>query len=116
MTIEATQRRDGAILVLLPKGRIEAPDIEEFVTPIQERILNGDLNIIIIDLKDVEAIDTAGIHSLLSIAAKLVIRQGNLVLCGLRSNLFALLKVTACDQVVQIVETYEEAVESFRQS
>jgi anti-anti-sigma factor len=115
VTIEATQRRDGAILVLLPKGRIEAPDIEEFVTPIQERILNGELNIII-DLEDVEAIDAAGIHSLLSIAAKLVIRQGKLVLCGLHSNLSALFKVTGFDQVVRIVDTYEEAVESFRQN
>ena len=114
MTIEATQKRDGTILVLLPKGRIEAPDIEEFEKPIQERILNGELNIII-DLAEVEAIDTAGIHSLLAIAAKLVIRQGKLVLCGLGKNVLAIFKVTSSDQVVQIVDTYEEAVESFRQ-
>ena len=113
MTVEATQKRDGSILVLLPKGRIEAPDIEEFEKPIQERISNGELNIII-DLAEVDAIDTAGIHSLLAIAAKLVIRRGKLVLCGLGKNVLAIFKVTSSDQVVQIVDTYEEAVEVLR--
>lgn len=113
VTIEATQKHDGAILVLFPKGRIVAPDVDQFVKSIQERILNGDLNIII-DLEEVEAIDAAGIHSLLSIAAKLVIKHGKLVLCGLGHNVLVLFKVTSCDQVVDIVATYEEAVESFR--
>jgi len=113
LTIEATQRRDGAILVLLPKGRIEAPDTEEFERSVRERILNGDLNIII-DFAQVEAIDSAGIRSLLSIAARVVVKHGKLVLCGLGNNLGTLFRVTAIDQVVQIVESYEEAVESFR--
>ena len=113
MTIEAIQRRDGAILVLLPKGRIEAPDTEEFENSIRERIVRGDLNIII-DFADVEAIDSAGIRSLLSIAASLVIKQGKLVLCGIGNNLGALLRVTAFDQVVEIVDSYEDAVQSFR--
>ena len=114
MTIEATQKHDSGILVLLPKGRIEAPDIAEFEKPIQERISKGELNIII-DLAEVEAIDTAGIHSLLAISAKLVIRQGKLVLCGLGKNVLAIFKVTSSDQVVQIVDTYQDAVDSFRQ-
>ncbi len=113
MTIEATQRRDGAILVLLPKGRIEAPDTVEFERSVRERILSGDLNIII-DFAQVEAIDSAGIRSLLSIAARVVVRHGKLVLCGLGNNLGTLFRVTAIDQVVQIVESYEEAVETFR--
>ena len=114
MTFEASQKRDGTILVLLPKGRIEAPDIEDFEKPIQERISSGELNIII-NLEEVEAIDPAGIHSLLGIAAKLVIRQGKLVLCSLGNNVRALFKVTSSDQVVHIVDTYEDAVDSFRQ-
>ena len=113
LTIEAIQRRDGAILVLLPKGRIEAPDIREFENSIHDRIVKGDLNIII-DFADVETIDVAGIRSLLTIAARLVVRHGKLVLCGLGSNLGALLRVASFDQVVDIVDSYEEAVESFR--
>ena len=113
MTIEAIQRRDGAILVLLPKGRIEAPDIEEFEKPIQERIRNGDSNIII-DFGDVEAIDAAGIQSLLSIAARLVIKRGKLVICGLSANISTLLTLTACDQVVEIADSYDDAVKNFR--
>ena len=113
MTIEAIQRRDGAILVLLPKGRIETPDIEEFERPIQERIRNGDLNIII-DFEEVEAIDSAGIRSLLGIAARVVINHGKLVLCGLESNLATLFRVTAVDQVVPVVDSYREAVDRFR--
>lgn len=111
--LEATQRHDGAILVLLPKGRIEAPDIEAFEQSIQERILNGDLNIII-DFEAVEAIDSAGIRSLLSIAARVVIKHGKLVFCGLRNNLAILFRVTAVDQVVSVVDSYEEAIDSFR--
>ncbi|MXX93090.1 MAG: STAS domain-containing protein [Chloroflexi bacterium] len=113
VTIQAIQRRDGAILVLLPKGRIEAPDIEEFEKPIQERIRNGDSNIII-DFGEVEAIDSAGIHSLLSIAARVVIRHGKLVVCGLGTNIRTLFSVTSCDQVVEIVDSYDDAVKSFR--
>ena len=113
LTIEAVQRRDGAILVLLPRGRIEAPDIEEFENSIHDRIVSGDLNIII-DLANVEAIDSAGIRSLLSITAGLVVKHGKLVLCNLGNNLSALLKVTAFDQIVEIVDSYEDAVESFR--
>ena len=113
LTIEAAQRRDGAILVLLPKGRIEAPDIEEFENSVHDRIVSGDFNIII-DFADVEAIDSAGVQSLLSIAARLVVKRGKLVLCGLGNNLSALLKVMAFDQVVDIVDSYEDAVKSFR--
>lgn len=113
MTIEAIQRRDGAILVLLPRGRIATPDIEAFENSIQDRILNGDLNIII-DFADVEAIDSAGIRSLLAIAARLVVKRGKLVMCGLGNNLNAFLKVTAFDQIVEIVDSYEDALESFR--
>lgn len=113
MTIEASQRHDGAILVLLPKGRIEARDIEQFEKPIWDRIRNGDRNIII-DLEDVEYIDAACVQSLLTIAAKLVINRGRLVICGIRANALALLKLTSFDQVVRTVETYEEAVASFR--
>ena len=113
MTIEATQRRDGVILVLRPKGRIETPDTEEFEKPIQERIRDGDSKIII-DFGDVEAIDAAGIHSLLSIAARLVIKQGKLVICGLGTNISTLFSLTACDQVVEIVDSYDDAVKSFR--
>ena len=112
LTIEAAQRRDGAILVLLPKGRIEAPDIEEFENSVHDRIVSGDFNIII-DFADVEAIDSAGVQSLLSIAARLVVKRGKLVLCGLGNNLSALLKVMAFDQVVDIVDSYEDAVKSF---
>lgn len=113
MTIEAAQRRNGAILVLLPKGRIEAPDIQEFENSVHDRIVSGDFNIII-DFADVEAIDSAGVQFLLSIAARLVVKRGKLVLCGLGNNLSALLKVMAFDQVVDIVDSYEDAVKSFR--
>ena len=113
MTIEAIQRRDGAILVLLPKGRIEAPDIEEFEKPIQERIRNGESNIII-DFGGVEAIDAAGIQSLLSITARLVIKRGKLVICGLGTNISTLFAVTACDQVMEVADSYDDAVKSFR--
>lgn len=113
VTIQAIQRHDGTILVLLPKGRIEAPDIEEFEKPIQERIRNGESKIII-DFGDVEAIDNAGIQSLLSIAARLVIKRGKLVICGLGANISALFSLTACDQVVEIVDSYDDAVKSFR--
>lgn len=69
---------------------------------------------IIIDLSDVDAIDTAGIRSLLSITARLVVKQGKLVLCGIGNHLSPLLRVTAFDQVVEIVDYYEDAVRSFR--
>ena len=113
LTIEAIQRHDGAILVLLPKGRIESPDIEEFEGSVHERIVNGDLNIII-DLSGVDAIDLAGIRSLLTIAARLVVKHGKLVICGLGNHLAALMRVTAFDQVVEIADSYDDAVRSFR--
>lgn len=112
MTIQAIQRRDGAILVLLPKGRIEAPNIEEFEKPIRERIRNGDSNIII-DFAEVEDIDSAGIHSILSVAARVLIPRGKLVVCGLSANIRTLFSVTSCDQVVEIFDSYDDAVESF---
>ncbi len=111
--LESTQMRDRGILVLMPSGQLAASDVQDFETPIHERILNGDLNIII-DFSNVDAIDTLGIHALLSIAAKLVIKNGQLVLCDTQSNVHSLLKLTACDQVVPIVDTYEDAVAHFQ--
>ena len=113
MTIQSLQRHDGAILVLLPNGRIEAPDIEEFEKPIQESIRNGDSNIII-DFGEVQGIDSAGIHALLSIAARVLVRHGKLVICGLDTDIRALFSVTSCDQVLEIVDTYDDAVKNFR--
>ncbi len=100
--------------MLLPKGRIENPDIEKFERSVHDRISNGEVNIII-DFEEVEAIDPAGIRSLLSIAARILIKQGKLVLCGLGNNLGTLFRVAAIDQVVPIADSYQEAVANFRE-
>ena len=99
--------------MLIPKGQLEASDVEGFELPIHEQISHGDLNIII-DFSNVDAIDTLGVHALLSIAAKLVIKNGKLVLCDIQKNVLSLLKLTACDQVVPIEDTYEDAITHFQ--
>ena len=113
MTLEATQWQHGAVFVLVLKGRIEAADVEDFEKPIQDRIQAGDLNIII-DFQEVETIDLVGIRSLLRIAARVVVRHGKIVICGLGDNLAALFSVAAIDKVVKIFDSYEEAINDFR--
>jgi len=113
LALEASHWHNGTILVLQPKGRFEAPNTGAFEAPIRERILSGDRNIII-DMAEVEAIDTAGVHSLLAIAAQMVVHHGKLVVCGLENNILSLFKITAFDQVVEIADDYEDALESFR--
>ncbi len=113
MTLHASQRREGEILVLEPKGSIETPHVKEFEKSIHDGIEAGNSKIII-DMREVEAIDTAAVRSLLSIAARLVARRGRLVICGLGSEIIALFTITAFDRVVRVVDTHEEAIASLQ--
>ena len=116
MTIEATAERDGgrdgAVLVLEPSGRLHAEDVEALEQPIRDSIRSGNRNIVI-DLRHVESMDSAGIRALLTIAARIMINRGELRLCELNDGIYTLFTATDIDQVVDIVDTCDEAVASF---
>ena len=110
MTIEQTLH--GTVTVLSLTG-----DLDSFSTNyLKEQLgkLFADSKYeIVIDLKNVDFVDSAGLGQLVSALKLCVHHQGNLMLVGANESITDLLRITKLDTVFRAYETNEEAVAGF---
>ncbi len=78
------------------------------------KLFNGEVYEIIIDLTNVEFVDSAGLGQLVSALKMCVHNNGNLILVGVNESITDLLRITKLDTVFSILDTVEEAVASFK--
>ena len=68
---------------------------------------------IVVDLTNVDFVDSAGLGQLVSALKLCVHHNGNLMLVGVNDSITDLLKITKLDTVFRIYNTVDEAVEGF---
>jgi len=111
-TMDLAEERQGDILILTIKGRLDAissPTAEKHVF----ELINEGSNKLVLNLGGVEYLSSAGMRMLLSTTKKLKGQAGKLVLCSVTPNVMDVLKISGFDHVLDIVKTQQEALKKF---
>jgi len=77
------------------------------------KIFSGNKFEIVVDLTNVEFVDSAGLGQLVNALKLCIHHHGNLVLVGANSSINDLLRITKLDTVFRVYEKVEEAVLGF---
>ncbi|MCB9188209.1 MAG: STAS domain-containing protein [Flavobacteriales bacterium] len=77
--------------------------------------LSNDRNHLILDLSEVDYINSNGLNSLISILTKTRTQGGEMVVFGINEKVQKLLLITKLSSVFTITETFEEAKNQFNQ-
>jgi anti-sigma B factor antagonist len=103
----------GGIVLLSLKGKMMGgPEATEINDKINQLLDENKLKIII-DLKNVEWMNSSGIGILINTNTVLGNNNGSLRLINLSAKIKNLLKITKLDTVFKVYDTYEQAVASF---
>ncbi len=103
------QRQNGTLVIVKPlERRLDADSSRDFKEQMAEIIKEGQKHILL-DLAEVEFIDSSGLGTLLSLVRQLG-EQGNLMLCSIADNVMSLLRLTRLNRVFQIYEDEAAAV------
>lgn len=102
------ERSEGDVVILrVMERRIDArsaPDLKETIGS----FVHGGSEWIVLDLSEVEFIDSSGLGAVVS-ALKLLGRKGDLVISGAREPVLALFRITRMDKVFRLFPTTDEA-------
>src|SRR2546423_1478404 len=101
--------RAGEVMVVEPQGQIDSDSAKEFTKRLTELVEAGN-NRLLIDLRQVSYISSAGFRSLLLVGKLLDERLGKLVLCGLSTEIGRLFEIGSFDQLFVICPTQKEGV------
>jgi len=99
----------GTVLVArVTDKRIDAAAAPDLKAKIGARVEQGDQRLVL-DLTDVEFVDSTGLGALLSVV-KRVPAGGQVALCGCRTALVDLMRLTRLDRVFRLYPSEAEAV------
>ena len=104
--------RDGEILTLKLKGRLDTNASMEFEQQVEESINQNTKNMII-DFSDLEYICSSGLRVIIQAAKKLKSFQGELVLCSMEEYIREVFEISGFDTFLKIFASKDEALNSF---
>lgn len=103
------QTKEGKVLVVrVRENRIDAHLAPDLKQQLGDLIDSGD-NYLVLDLADVEFVDSSGLSAIVS-AMKLLDGRGNIVLCQPQPAVTSLFKLTRLDKIFRIYPDPEGAV------
>lgn len=101
---------DGIIIIKSLSKNIDADVCTEFKVKLMA-IVNKGNKLFLIDLSQVDFIDSRGLGALISTLKKIKSNNGHLALCGLKSTVVNLFNITRMNQVFQIAKDETEGLE-----
>ncbi len=101
----------GVLVARLLGSRIDAAVSQSLKARIAERI-EGGVSRVVLDLSDVEFVDSTGLGVFLSLLKRLP-ASGGLVLCGCRPPVAELVRLTRLDRVLKMAPGESEALKLF---
>lgn len=100
--------KDGVVVVKPLNSTIDTTVSREFKGKITDLINQGN-KFLILDLSQVDFIDSNGLGSLISILKLITNNQGGIVICDIRQAVLRLFNLTRLNLVFQICQNEEEA-------
>ena len=111
--MEITQRETNGIYLMTLKGRLVlGPESNGLRTTIDSLLSSGATRIVV-NLEDVNFVDSAGLGALIEIHRKTKAKGGSLKLCNLRPNLRQALEIARLLSIFETCPTETAAVASF---
>lgn len=111
-TVDIKEDKNGDILILRVKGRLDAISSPNAEKTVFDSINNGQTKLLL-DFSGVEYLSSAGMRMLLSTTKKLKALSGKLVVCSLTTNVLDVLKMSGFDHVLEIAKSEEEGLKKF---
>lgn len=103
------QRRAGT-LILQPTGRLDSVSSQDLQNELSRRIGDGD-TAIVLDLKNLEYISSAGLRVLLLVGKELQTQSGQLILCALNENVREVFEVSGFISLFPVFDSIDQAIE-----
>lgn len=109
LTIQVRQV-DGAAVVL-PDGFINAHTVRQFESTLEELVEGGHYTILL-NCQDLNYISSAGLGAIMGLIETVRENGGDIMLCRLQENVFAIFDTLGFTQLYKVFETEEEALHS----
>ena len=103
--------KNNNVEILHLEGRFDAFEVEA-VEHWLDDVVNQDNIIVLVNLQDVDFIDSTAISTLVQGTKMLRINKGDLILCGLQETVRIIFDLTRLDQVFYIYETEQDALDA----
>jgi anti-anti-sigma factor len=110
MQFKTRKKEEGTVLSIA--GRMDAttaPEIEKGLLA----LVDGGEKRLVIDLKDLEYISSAGLRSLLALAKRLKAEQGNMVFANLQGHVMDVFKISGFYSLFTICDSVDDAFGRF---
>lgn len=102
----------GEVLIFRIRGRLDAHSSLEAEKSIFLRINQGQHKLLL-DLRDVNYLSSAGMRMLFSTAKKIQALSGKLVLCCISTDLMELLRISGFDRMLELCNSEKDALLKF---
>jgi anti-anti-sigma factor len=103
----------GDVTIVEPRGRIDSVTAGEFGAHLA-RLVNAGRHQLVIDLKSISYINSAGFRQLLIVSRSAHERNGKLALCGIAGEVKRLFEVGAFGELFRICPTREDGIVKVR--
>jgi anti-anti-sigma factor len=111
--MKLTHEDTGPLSVLTLKGDFTCDHVEQFQSAVDER-LGGHARDFVLNLTELDFIDSAGLESLLRLQDTCTELLGQVRLAGVTGNIEQVLRITRLAQRFERLATVEQAVKSLR--
>ncbi|MBF0121310.1 MAG: STAS domain-containing protein [Desulfobacterales bacterium] len=109
MNIES-KKIDGILIAIPKEKQIDASIAKIFKGKMIDFINEGN-NKIIVDLSNVDFIDSSGLNAILS-SFKALDKDGRLILCNVQKRVLSLFELTKMNRVLKIFSSIDEAIKA----
>jgi anti-anti-sigma factor len=113
--MDLNQQMSGAVTILEPHGRIDSATAREFGDCLS-KLLNTGHNQLLIDLRSINYISSAGFRQLLIAKRSTQDKNGKLAICGALGEVRRLFDIGAFGELLPIHQTREAGIASMHDS
>ena len=107
--MELTHEKNGEILMITIKGRLDAATADEADNTIK-KVMEEGFRRVLFNLNDLEYLSSGGLRVILVVAKDIKRKEGELVLCSLHQFVKEIFEVSGFDSLIPIEETIESGV------
>lgn len=111
--VEVIEESQGDVLILKMTGRLDAISSPSSERKVFDFINKGQIKLLL-NFSGIDYLSSAGMRMLLSIAKKLKVLSGKLIVCSITPNVMDVLKMSGFDHVLEITKTEAEALSLFK--
>ena len=113
--MEIIQRQIDNIVLISVKGNMSATNIKSFKSFI-EQFQKQELTRVVLNLKEVEMIDSSGIGAIVFLLKRLRPAGGDIKIASLNPQIERIFEITKLNRAMEVFSSPDEAVRSFKPS